>query len=87
MSTTIIGFKPPDKKWKEMKAIYDACVKADIEVPDKVVKFFEYEPPDDKGVQVELPAKEWSDEASEGFELEVDKIPKDVKILRFYNSW
>jgi len=38
-------------------------------------------------VRVDIPAEGWRDENSEGIEIEVEKIPKDVKIIRFVNSW
>ncbi len=50
MSTHIVGFRPPNEKWKQMKAVYDACVKAEIDAPSEVRKFFNDEPPDPEGV-------------------------------------
>lgn len=89
MSTHVIGFKPPDQKWKDMKAIWDTCNKADIEVPEDVGDFFGWEEPDVRGVETEIPMEEWQDidGAGMGYEIEVAKIPKGVKFLRFYNSW
>lgn len=90
MSTHVFGIKPPDEKWLKMKAIWDSCEDATIEVPDEVMKFFEYDTPDEKGVVVNLksPAiEEWSDNSRCGFEVYVDKLPKDITIIRFYNSW
>lgn len=26
-------------------------------------------------------------EDSEGFELDIEKLPSDIKIVRFFNSW
>lgn len=86
MSTGIFGLKPPDETWKKMKAIWDACKTAGIEPPDEVAEFFEEEP-DEKGQQAEIPHSEWSDDYRSGIEIEVAKIPKGVKIIRFYNSW
>ena len=87
MSTHIIGFIPPDKKWKEMKAIYDACVKANIEVPEAVNEFFNGYPPDPKGRYVEVQSEKYNAEGQGGIEIELSKIPKNVKFIRFYNSW
>lgn len=90
MSTHVIGFKPADEKWHQMKAIWDNCKAAGISIPDQVEKFFEYETPDDNGVQVELEdvaATEWSNEWAVGYEVDVTKLPKDVTVIRFYNSW
>lgn len=87
MSTHVIGFKPPDAKWKKMKEVWDACEKAGIDPPKEVSEFFNYENPDENGVEVELDAAEWGDDGRQGYEIEVSKLPKGVTIIRFYNSW
>jgi hypothetical protein len=94
MSTHIIGFKPPDDKWRKMKAVWDACEAASVEPPAEVEKFFEYETPDVVGVRVTCGALtdcgavvEWRDDTRDGFEVHVGKLPPDVTVLRFYNSW
>ena len=89
MSTHIVGFKAPDEKWKAMKAIWDACENAGIDVPGEVEKYFGGEPPDERGVEVDLDedALEWSDDSCSGYEIDVKKIPKDVTHIRFYNAW
>lgn len=30
MSLNVMGFKPPDEKWKQMKAAYEACCAAGV---------------------------------------------------------
>jgi len=87
MSTCVIGFIPPDAKWKKMKAIWDSCKVAGVSVPKEVDDFFNNEDPDSAGVEKEIPSKKWGEEGASGYEIEIDKIPKDVKIIRFYNSW
>ncbi len=89
MSTEIIGFIPPDEKWKKMKAIWDSCEVAGVDPPAEVEEFFEDGPPDPNGQEKDIPMKEWNndDMNANGFEIEVAKIPKNVKIIRFYNSW
>ena len=91
MSTHILGFKPPDKRWKEMKAIWDSCEQAGVNIPKAVLDFFNGEPPDESGVKIEIEVgnycRRYEDEMIEGFEIEIDKLPKDIKMIRFYNSW
>jgi hypothetical protein len=87
MSTSIKGFIPPDDKWKKMKAIYDACRVAKINLPDEVEDFFDGEKPDENGQIVEIPHTEYQDDYSQGIEVEIAKLPKNVKVIRFYNSW
>jgi hypothetical protein len=96
MSTHVVAIKPPDEKWEKMKAVFDACQAAGTEVPDEVWEFFDHETPDDAGVITSMGSgygelhecvTRYSDDSRQGFEIEVAKLPKDVKILRFYNSW
>lgn len=87
MSTHVVGFRPPDEKWKKMKAVWDACKVAKTEIPESVVDFFNGETPDPAGVEVEIKAKDWSMDSASGYEIDLDKLPKDIKTIRFYNSW
>lgn len=94
MSTHVVGIKPPDEKWFAMKAVWDACEKAGVEVPDEVHHFFGDESPDPAGVVVEEEAMEkagafrkWQDDMCAGYEILVSRLPKDVAIVRVYNSW
>ena len=90
MSTHIVGFRPADEKWKEMKTIWDACEKAGIDIPEAVEEFFDGEAPGDKpGAEVEIESalREWQDEGASGYEVDLGKLPKNVTVLRFYNSW
>ncbi len=91
MSTHVRGFKPADAKWRKMKAIWDSCEEAGIDPPEEVGKFFDWDQPDEAGVDVNLEehesCQEWADESRRGFEIDVKKLPKDVTVIRFYNSW
>lgn len=94
ISMHVVGFKPPDEKWKKMKAVYDACCEADTVTPPEVAQFFNYDPPDESGVRISEKdlrnagaVEDWDDDTREGFEINLDKIPKDVKVIRFYCSY
>lgn len=91
MRTSVVAIRPPDEKWLQMKAVYDACLSADIEVPDEVWEFFNHERPDNAGVLMEIEEHEcvsaYNGTSSAGFEVEIAKLPKDIKIIRFFNSW
>lgn len=87
METYVTGFAPPDHQWASMKAIWDACTAANVVAPDEVMDFFNGETPDPAGVKVELPLREWSDDSGGGYELDVAAIPKQVKTIRFQNTW
>jgi len=91
MSTYIIGFKPKDEKYHQMKAIHDACIIANVSLPKEVYDYFGDYEVDDAGIRVDkLPedcSKEWGNEYSSGIEVDISKLPKDIKIIRFVNSW
>jgi hypothetical protein len=95
MSTHVVGIKPPDETWKKMKKIWDSCLEADISPPPEVRNFFGGSPLDDAGVVVEErelrhqydAIEDYSADMSAGIEVDLTKLPKDIKIIRFYNSW
>ena len=90
MSTHIVGFRPADDKWAKMKAVWDACEAAGTKIPDEVSEFFDHEGPGDKpGAEVKIDAavEEWRNDSREGYELDLSLLPKDVNIIRFYNSY
>ena len=81
----VIGFRPPDEKWKRMKAVWDACLKVEeIDVPEEVREFFEYKNPNDAGVEVPLDrcVSGWDDEDAQGLDVDLKKLPKDVTVIR-----
>jgi len=89
MLTHIYGFRPPDAKWKKMKAAFDACEAAETEVPQSVWAFFNHETPSEAGVAVSIgPAiSPICEDGVDGFEVDLTKLPKDVTKLRFVNSY
>ena len=74
-----------------MKSIWGACDEAEIGVPAEVGKFFEDCEPDEAGVEVDIDGtvccREYREEMREGFEIDVTTLPKDVTIIRFWNSY
>ena len=91
MSTYVEAIKPADLRFEQMSAIWKACHDAEVSVPKEVELFFEGLPPDPQGVVVSLqghPAvKKYQDEFKSGLEVELGELPKDIKIIRFVNSW
>lgn len=91
MSINVVGFKPANQKWEEMSEVWNACNFAGVAVPKEVDEFFNGCELDAAGVKVELegtPCCEvYSPEMKDGFEIDVTKLPKDVTIIRFWNSY
>lgn len=94
MSTHVMGFKPADDKWRRMKEAYAACDAAGVPPPDEVLGFFDHVRFDcipEHGAEVMIErtqcCTEWHDDSRSGFDVDVRKLPADVHVLRFYNSW
>lgn len=95
MSTRVVAFKPPGEKWQQMKAVWDACATAGIEALRQVEEYFNEEPPDPAGVEIDRgeliqcgALRDWNDGPhANGYEVDVTRLPKDVTVIRFYNSW
>ena len=89
MSTYVTGIIPADSKYLKMLHIFNECKEVGIDPPKEVWDFFRGEIPDPDGVVVSLVdiAIEYSHEMSQGVSIDVDKIPKQVKTIRFVNSW
>lgn len=90
MSTTynVVGIKSPDEKWKKMKAVWDACTAADLQVPDEVDTYFNQEEPNPNGVRVDVihthVARPYSGENA--IEVDLSVLPEDVTHIQFVIS-
>lgn len=92
MSTYVRGFRPPDDRFGEMKRIWDACKAADIDPPEDVDEFFENEPPDILGTEVEIEdcKGDFETDYQNGFEINLNDLAAkhpEVTVIRFWNSW
>lgn len=93
-SLHLVGFKPPDETWEKMRQVWNACIDAKVPVPRDVEKFFGGEHPDPAGVEVRLghhygydaktdhPCVTVLEGTSMGLEIDVGKLPSDIKIIR-----
>jgi hypothetical protein len=92
MHSYVQGIKPPDEKFNQMLTIWKACIDANVNPPAAVHEFFRGDVPDEKGVIVDLqdghPAvREYKVDMQDGFEIDLRKLPEDIKIIRFVNSY
>lgn len=44
----------PDEEWRKMKAAWEACEAAGVAIPGPVLKYFEGDPPDEAGIEVDI---------------------------------
>jgi hypothetical protein len=94
MSTSVVGFTQPNERWMAMKAVWDACMAAQVDIPAEVERFFDGIAPEDQGAEVPMRAllasgavRDWAAEMQHGFEVEVAMLPPDIRLLRFFNSY
>ncbi|MCK5603605.1 hypothetical protein KAR91_17095 [Candidatus Pacearchaeota archaeon] len=90
MSTRIEGYIKADEKWNALKKIWDDCEKAGVEVPQEVLGFFGHDHPRSKpGLEVGIASavEEINDECCQIWEVDISELPKDVKFIRFTNSY
>lgn len=90
MTTHVVGFRPADDRWNQMKKAWEACTAAGIPLPREVYEFFDGEEPDDKpgmDVDIEDAIAPFNAEGRRGFDVHIDKLPPGVKTVRFYNAW
>jgi hypothetical protein len=97
MSTHIAAFIPDtDPEFQKHKAVALVCMEAKVSLPAETSNYFNvrYNPylgMFDEKLQIDLKEgehyEEWREDSSEGFEVDLTKLPKGVTKLRFYNSW
>jgi hypothetical protein len=93
MSTNIKGFvSPDDPTYKKHVKVLIACMEADIdELPKETAEYFGEKYPAEylieEKLEVSIPAKEYSAEMEDGYEIIVSEIPEGVHKIRFYNSY
>ena len=89
VSLSVNGYKPADEKWAKMKEIWDTCKSLGFQPPKEVCTFFDGEPPGDKpGMECSLgdSISDWCSEYESGYEIDVSKIPVDIRVIRAYLS-
>jgi hypothetical protein len=88
-STHVQGLVPHDDKWRMMKDVWFACEAADVDIPDDVIDFFDGQPPDENGQPIDIKrgVVEYTRDGQQGFDVHLDQLPVNVKVIRFFNSY
>ena len=95
MSTHVVAFRDMDGEFARMLQIKRLCDESHVSYPKEVDVYFGNEAGEDEAylrdTKLEVPLgdalKEWSEDSASGYEVEVSRIPSDVKTIRFSNSW
>ena len=92
MSMYVSGI-PEREYFDKMIELKEKCEELEIGVPDAVKEFFgDYHVESASCLEQEVllqkvPYRDWGNDHSSGFEVDVKDIPKNIKTLRFYCSW
>lgn len=94
VSYYVVGIKPADEKYNQMKTIYELCERANVSIPKEVREFFRETTPGARGLEIDLSDIEGpdplviKDTSKDDYRLTVDlrKLPEDIKILAFVVS-
>lgn len=85
------GFRVYDEEWRRMTAVQEACVSAQVKIPLEVIAYFDGTKDGQPGytklefdVRNSIAVKEWEGDEAFGVEVDLTKLPMDVKTLRVY---
>lgn len=92
---SVIGLRPIDETWNKMYAAYAACRAAQLSPPAEVLEFFEgvrFERIVMDGIEVDLSEavaayESGRDDATDGLDVDLSKLPAHVTKLRFKASY
>ena len=94
MSSHVTGVRDLDGKFSKMMEVKLACESAGIGYPDEVREYFKYPKESEEYLRREMEevqlgdcVKEYSRNATDGFEVDLSKVPEGVKSIRFENSY
>ncbi len=95
MSTSVVAFRDMGGEFTRMVEVKLFCEAHHVSYPKEVQDYFgsnvieSVETLRDELLTVDLGGAltEWQDESAQGYEVDVTKLPSEVKTLRFYNSW
>jgi hypothetical protein len=96
MHTSVEVYCELPAKWEKLMAVKAACDAADISYPKEISDIFDKEIIlRDKYVRIEVASKRekqrgvshFAENGTDGFEVYLNELPPDVKLIRFVNSY
>lgn len=94
ISTHIKGVRDLDGEFLKMVKVKEACEEASIDYPEEVKKYFKY--PKERveylkklmeEIDITLSVSQKVDDYCDIFEVDLSRLPKEVKLIRFVNSY
>lgn len=92
MSMNVIGI-PERDHFDKMIELKLKCEEMGVSLPAEVKEYFgeyHYETVSclkHETLYQDVPHRDWNDQTSQGFEIDVKEIPENIKTIRFYCSW
>ncbi len=91
MYSYVKGLKPKTEEYEKKLRIYKDCKELNINPPKEIEDYFDGEVCEE-GIVIDLPKDAISesvnvDYCNEYFDVDLTKIPSDVTIIRFVNSY
>ena len=94
MSSHVIGVRDLDGAFAKMMAAKVACEAAGIPYPKELEEYFKYPGEDEdylrremESIDITVAVTEYDRDATDGFEVDLSKLPEGVKSIRFENSY
>lgn len=88
MSTHVMLLRDSnDPEHQKKVKVLQACLEANVDVPEEIEKYFDYSDDPDQGLIIPFKAREYNGRESMGVEIDIDELPEGVKTIRFVNSW
>lgn len=84
ISLCISGITPPDDEYHQMEAIWDSCNAAGIDVPEKVLEYFNWKDPEAKGIRRDIDEclTDCEEEYTRGYDIEIAKLDPNIRFIR-----
>lgn len=98
MRMSAVGLRAADASYKHMRAVLTACVAAHVDPPAEVRDYFVRNFPEgafpiegEQGTVFEVSLagcrREWSSDYSQGYDVDVARVPQGIEVVRFSCSW
>jgi hypothetical protein len=88
MSTYVLLLRDGSCPHHQLKVkVLQACLEADVAVPEEVDKYFDGTDDPDYGLIIPFEAREYNGEHETGVEIDISELPEGVKTIRFLNSY
>lgn len=87
MHTYVKGIMEPDERYLALKKLWEDCEKAGVEVPEDILKYFDYEKPSSHGKEIDIEYKEENEDMEQIFIVPIGGLSSKITAIKFINSY